>query len=350
MLQGSAGDNLLLAMVIALPVVLAAVAYVLFARLRVQRRGRRWLWLPVGNGIVVLLLLSLLLLAGEVYYRYVYDTTDSFALTRVTQRWNERYYHTNAAGVRDSLASYDLAKRAGVRRVTFVGDSFTAGHGVRDVEDRFANRIRAAQPTWEVHVMASRGLETGDELARLTQLTGRGYELGDVVLVYCLNDVADLLPRWRAILDRLYDEPSPGWLVQHSFALNTWYHRLRVRRDPDLADYYAFVRAGYEPPIWDKQRQRLVDMRELVASQGGRLSVVIFPFLHALGDDYAFADAHRALHEAFDDMGVPYLDLIDVYEDHPPGELVVNAYDAHPNERAHALAAEAIERFLLERR
>ena len=101
MLQGSAGDNLLLAMVIALPVVLAAVAYVLFARLRVQRRGRRWLWLPVGNGIVVLLLLSLLLLAGEVYYRYVYDTTDSFALTRVTQRWNERYYHTNAAGVRD---------------------------------------------------------------------------------------------------------------------------------------------------------------------------------------------------------------------------------------------------------
>ena len=100
MLQGSAGDNLLLAMVIALPVVLAAVAYVLFARLRVQRRGRRWLWLPVGNGIVVLLLLSLLLLAGEVYYRYVYDTTDSFALTRVTQACATRWRATTWRNVR----------------------------------------------------------------------------------------------------------------------------------------------------------------------------------------------------------------------------------------------------------
>jgi hypothetical protein len=45
-------------------------------------------------------------------------------------------------------------------------------------------------------------------------------------------------------------------------------------------------------------------------------------------------------------MGVPHLDLLPVYVDYADAELVVNRFDAHPNEFAHSLAAEAIGRFL----
>jgi hypothetical protein len=41
------------------------------------------------------------------------------------------------------------------------------------------------------------------------------------------------------------------------------------------------------------------------------------------------------------------LDLWPVLKPHLGEGLTVNRFDAHPNERAHALAAEAIERELL---
>jgi hypothetical protein len=38
--------------------------------------------------------------------------------------------------------------------------------------------------------------------------------------------------------------------------------------------------------------------------------------------------------------------LLSVYRNLPPARLMVNRYDQHPNEYAHALAADAIGKFL----
>ncbi|MFO0983406.1 MAG: hypothetical protein U1E76_17015 [Planctomycetota bacterium] len=43
------------------------------------------------------------LLAAECYYRFWYDTTDSFGLTRTTSRWFKRYYALNRMGFRDNV-------------------------------------------------------------------------------------------------------------------------------------------------------------------------------------------------------------------------------------------------------
>jgi len=45
-------------------------------------------------------------------------------------------------------------------------------------------------------------------------------------------------------------------------------------------------------------------------------------------------------------LGTPYLDLSEVLAPHASEALVVNGHDSHPNERAHALAADAIDGFL----
>jgi len=45
-------------------------------------------------------------------------------------------------------------------------------------------------------------------------------------------------------------------------------------------------------------------------------------------------------------LGVPHLDLADTLLRHPSRQVVVNRFDAHPNEYAHALAADAIEEFI----
>src|SRR6267154_928552 len=95
-----------------------------------RNRGTQVSWgrLVLGNLLGLLFLLSLLFVAGEAYYRFVYDTTDAMDYTNVSDRWVQRHWHVNSAGCRDNI-NYSPAIKSGARRVTFVGDSFTAGHG-----------------------------------------------------------------------------------------------------------------------------------------------------------------------------------------------------------------------------
>lgn len=338
-------ENLVLLSFAVTTLLLCAAVRIFFARGGPALKTHRKLSLVCGNLLVTLLLLSLIVLAGEIYFRYCYDTTDSFGLTKTTKRWYERHFRNNASGFRDS-EQYSPSIRPGLRRVSFIGDSFTAGHGIANVEDRFANRIRASRPQYEVHVLAQPGWDTGGQLELLDFIEESGYELDIVVLVYCLNDIADIIPEWREILDRVYDAPEPGFLVQHSFLLNTMNGRIRAAREPEVADYYGFVRAGYEGPLWNRQKERLLEIHDRVTAAGGRLLVVTFPFLHALGDDYGFLEVHHQLGEFWREQEVPHLDLLSTYAALPPEDLVVNAHDVHPNERAHALAADAMMEFL----
>ena len=90
-------------MFLLLPVA-SAVLLALFAR-RVKRLRAPvgWGGLVLGNGLVLLCGLSVLLLAGECYFRFVYDETDSLGYLRVCERWVQRHWHVNGAGCRDNI-------------------------------------------------------------------------------------------------------------------------------------------------------------------------------------------------------------------------------------------------------
>jgi hypothetical protein len=302
--------------------------------------------LIIGNLLVMTFLAALWFIFGESYYRFVYDSTDAFNQTKVSERWMRRYYVERYEGFRDKI-EYTRPIEPGKRRITFLGDSFLAGHGIKDIEDRFPNIIRRAHPEWEIHVRAKLGADTGAELAMMDQLIQRGYQLDRVVLVYNLNDVADIMPEWAETSGRIATaEFERGWLRRNSYFLDVLYHHYILLRDPDVRRYFEYVRDGYDGRTWESQRQRLARFRDLVQSHGGQLFVVIFPFLHAIGPDYAFHHAHDQLNQLWTDLNVPHLDLLPIYKSLPASKLVVNKYDAHPNEFANALAARAVDQFL----
>ncbi len=337
--------NIVLTIFILLPALFGVLAFRYFTAKPAQLAGRPRLDLIAGNSLVLLALLSLFLLAGEIYYRFVYDTTDAFGLARVTREWMVKHEHMNQFGFRDSV-EYQMDRQAGMRRITFLGDSFTAGHGVRNVEDRFANRIRAAHPEWEVQVLATNGFDTGSELSLLLQLASARYPFDVVVLVYCLNDISDITPEWQSISQKIYAQDRPPFLVDHSYFLNTYFYRLKSARDPEISRYYHFVIGAYDGPQWETQQARLRAMADIVRQGGGRFLVVTFPFLHGMGADYEYTSIHDRLDGFFDDIRVPHLDLLSVYSTHPTRELIVNSRDPHPNEGAHQMAAEAIASFI----
>jgi hypothetical protein len=339
-------DNLVFGLFCTVPLLsgtaLAFIAY----WLRHQRVRATWGLVVTGNGLACLFLVSVVFVAGEAYYRYFYDTTDANGYTRVCERWAQRYWHLNSFECRDDR-EYSYAIAPDQRRVTFAGDSFTTGHGIKRLEDRFANLIRRAHPEWEIHVLARNGLDTGGELLGLQQLLANGYKIDEFVLVYCLNDVADMMPEQSEALARIDGELAQrGWLRNNSYFADILYHRYKARQDPYLAQYFSFVRCGYQGQLWEQQKQRLKAFRDSVQSHGGHLSVVTFPFFQALGPNYEYQFVHDELNQAWRELEVPHLDLLPVYQGIPANRLVVNRFDPHPNEYANKLAAEAIDKFL----
>jgi hypothetical protein len=306
-----------------------------------------WPALLAGNLLIFLAGLVVVFGAFEGYYRFLYDTPDSFGLTLASRRWFERHYRMNGFGVRDDV-EYSLRRPPGGCLITFLGDSFTAGHGIRNVDDRFANRIRAIPgQRCEINVFAQNGFDTGAETVLMTRAVQNRYPVDVVVLVYCLNDIADIVPEWKGILDRIYrDDSGLGWLVKNSYFANALYYRLKARRDPDIADYYHFVLRAYGGPLWEAQQERLRSLRDLVQGAHGRFLVVTFPFLQSLGPGYEYREVHERLDRFWAGLAVPHLDLLPLYERQRSGPLTVSRFDAHPNERAHALAARAILDFL----
>jgi lysophospholipase L1-like esterase len=264
----------------------------------------------------------------------------------VTRRWFARYWVTNANGLRDNI-NYPSAIEPGKRRVSFVGDSFTAAHGVANVEDRFANRLRQEHSEWEVHVLAVPGYETGDELHLLAQLKSTHYQLDLVVLVYCLNDISDLIPSRNVALAQIDAETRHrNWLQRNSYLVDTLRHRLSVRRNPFMRGYFDLVQDAYRGPLWETQQRRLQAFRDQVRARGANLAMIILPFFHALGPRYEYEFVHHQLSEFCRQQGLPCLDLLPLYRGFPAAKLTVNPYDAHPNELAHQLAAPVIGSFV----
>jgi len=343
---GGIKEILAYAFILSLPVAGTTTLFLLYKRLRRNKQPTSIPGLVLGNALVLATLLALAWAIAETYFQFVYDTTDSLGYTRVSERWVQRHWRVNTAGVRDNIEYFPSLPPA-TRRLSFVGDSFTAGHGIKDVEDRFANRLRQAHPDWQVHVLANVGLDTGAETVLVNKLAAKGYAFDQVVLVYCLNDIGDIVSQQDEAFTRMFDGMKSGnWLTQNSYALNLFSQRYQAGRNPYLRNYFSFVREAYQGEIWEQQKTRLREFREAVESRGGKLAVVTFPFMDALGPAYPYRTIHEKLDRFWRESGVPHLDLLPVYANLSPRDLVVNPHDAHPNERANRLAAEAIDRFL----
>ncbi|HIE96258.1 MAG TPA: hypothetical protein EYQ63_04440, partial [Fuerstia sp.] len=76
-------ENLVLVIFSAMPLALLFAVRQFLRRNRRKPEARRVLRLIVGNTLIGLFMLSVTVFGGELYYRFFYDETDSFGLTKV---------------------------------------------------------------------------------------------------------------------------------------------------------------------------------------------------------------------------------------------------------------------------
>ena len=342
-------ENFVLGIFLLLPVAAIAVLFGFARWHRTRPSPGTYARLIAGNLLLFGCLLSFLPPAFEIYYRFYCNETDSLAVTKLSRRWVQRYFHNNSAGFPDSAEYVDVPGKS-PRRIVLLGDSFAAGYGIKNEKDRLAALLRAARPESMVHLLARPGADTRLHLQFLRHYFAKGHQANDVVLIYGLNDIQDLLAQRGGSFQSAITPPQVDWpwLRENSYFFDSLYHKALVARNSSLKmqNYSQFMFAGYEGEVWKKQQEQLSTLRELAESQGASFRVVTFPLVHAVGPNYEFRAIHEKLDQFWKSLKVPHMDLVRVFDGIPPAKLVVNRFDAHPNAFAHHLAARNIAEFL----
>lgn len=242
---------------------------------------------------------------------------------------------TNSFGMRDPERT--LAKPPGIKRVLFLGDSYTLGWGV-PFDATFSRLLEQKLPkdnaSAEVLNMGVGNYNSAMEVA-LFKLKGLALDPDLVVLMYYINDV----------------EKTPGlgsfsyWLQKHCYLLG--YMRTKVQQlalmgegSDWLGSYYRKLYAPGAPGL-QQNGQSLRELAALCRSRNIKLLLVNIPDLRRL-ENYPFTFATDYIRGIAAENRVPFLDLLPVFEKYPGKTLWVSAEDSHSNGLANGLASSAI--------
>jgi hypothetical protein len=279
------------------------------------------------------------LLALEWYFLCCVVASDGFGHTLSARKWAVQYWKpVNSFGYRD--VEHDLT-RLRDRKVLFVlGDSFVAGHGIKDHRDRMSEVLAAKLPKeWEIVNIAKCGWNTAQEFAALRH---HPVVPNAVVLSYCINDIEGAAQRvWKQPLVRLIEPPD--WrirpLVDYSHLANFCYWRLwRFRNSNEMATtYHRYLKAAYDDErVWSEHAQEIRRIVDYAKNNEIHLVVVVFPTLADIAWSQTFTD--KVVYLLRRD-GIPVVDLSATLSGRNPHELVVNNMDAHASVRLNAEVA-----------
>ena len=287
-----------------------------------------------------LLVIFLTFMALEFYFKVFFAQSDGFRYTLASQNWYNRYWQENSLGNRDIEWTPD--KLVGKTKVMVVGDSFVAGSGIANPEDRFANQLgRLLGDDYAVLVVASPGWDTVDEVEAILDYP---YRPDILVLSYYINDIEGTAYE-RGLQRPAIRQDPPAWLlplVQNSYALNFLYWRLTRFGPQTWADIYWndwLKQISNDPDVRWQHQQELLTIIQGAAAEQIPLFVVVFPNLTAIAESQFLT---QPVIDLFDQQGVPVLDVSQILADRDPAETTVNAIDSHPNEAINLEVAEQL--------
>jgi hypothetical protein len=318
---------------------------------------RRWREQPRRQRLVRAALSAWFFLAAatvpEVLFALFYNRTDAFNLTNTSQRWYAVHVQANEAGYRDDRPFAPLPPE-GRRRIVFAGDSFTFGHGVADTRDRFSDRIAArleqARPgEFAVSNCALPGMDLRrffDEI--LAEWTGSGTQVDVLVYTFVLNDIETYEERTGEFYQSIEQLKPNFFLFRDTYFYNWLYCRVGLFGRPQVRGYYSYLAESYQSEPWNRLAWKVERLASVCKQHNIHLRIAVFPFLHNLGPAYPFGEAHRRLMELFEKNGIRAIDLEPELRPFVDEGLIVNRFDPHPNERAHEIAAGAMEARLLD--
>ncbi|MCA9401843.1 MAG: SGNH/GDSL hydrolase family protein [Candidatus Omnitrophica bacterium] len=264
--------------------------------------------------------------------------------TLAAQRWFDYYWQLeNSFRYRDQ--EYTEDQLIGKELVFVLGDSFVAGHGIKNIKDRFSDQLAQKLPQkYAVLNLGFNGHDTRTEMYRLLTFPVKPNIL---IMQYFGNDidgVANHMSRPYEGFKPYFD--LPVWLkpiVKNSYFLDFIYWQFPHH---DTQSYMDFAQNAYQ----DKNilTAHLSDLEYLIQwtkDNNIKMVFVIFPYLSNPQDSrfYTGVIGHYVR-----SRNIPVIDVEPLLEGLTIPQRVINKNDLHPSPEVHRRVATAIYQRLLE--
>jgi lysophospholipase L1-like esterase len=280
-------------------------------------------WL--GNVATLLVPLVLLVVFLEMAFMFVEQSQEG-GMTLASHIWFERHWPPviPELNYRDTYSSDTLGKK----KVLLLGDSFTAGHGVKLADDRFGNVLgqKLGNQQYAVYNLGILGSDTGDEYKRLTQFPVKPNVL---VLQYFPNDVERVAGRHGlnpAGFEPYSDLPrAVQTLFRKSYLLNYLYWQFPHGNNFGSFDEYCRKAYG-TPAIINEHLNELGQIMNYARQHNAQFYVVLFPFLNNIAKSTEYT---KPVVDFFARNNVPVLNVGKLVSDLKPEDRIVGRNDAH---------------------
>jgi lysophospholipase L1-like esterase len=322
-----------------------------------RRRGAPAVRLALEHVVALGCALALVLLPLEFLLRLP-PVASQFGLPTERARQEASYDRLWESNVFHFRSRYErVARRPGIGRVIALGDSFTWGLLVPSSDSVWPAQLErvlndsGGRPV-EVINMAQRGWATANEAEFLRRL-GWQFDPDLVILQFYLNDAYESGPNFefregrRVLL--LPDAFARGYIQSSALAA-------LVTRGVNGLLFGVLFRESAElyakgAPGWRQMRAALREIGDSARARGTPVLFVLFPALLPgkwTPATYPAADVYRQVAHEAAASGLRVLNLAETFAAQRGDwkQWWATPYDSHPNARAHALAAEAIEGFI----
>lgn len=289
----------------------------------------------VKNISLSVYMLVMLLIITETVFMFI-PVSHSASNTLAGRNWFSFYWQSNSMGYRDDEVK---EKNNLKKKIFFVGDSFTAGHGLKKRSQRFSNIVgQKLNRQYEFYNIGVNGADSDDEFKNLITFPVKP---DVVVLQYFFNDIDNSskhLGKWQPF-PMVYSD-IPLWqrpLVRGSFLLNYIYWKFPHSGE---YDYLEQLRKAYADTA--VMKDHLISLKKITGfcrSNKIRLYVVVFPFLQNLevSDQLAIP-----VKQFFASENIDVLEVSKLVTDLPIKDRVVNVNDFHASPLVNERVAQAL--------
>lgn len=317
-------------------ILMLVVELVSFAGKLVKRTKSSELVKTVSVSLCVIFSFGLIL---EAIFMFI-PRTHAVGYTHATKLWNKLYWKPlNSFGLRDT----EFINEEGKPAYYFVGDSYTAGYGIKKVKDRFSDIMSSRLKDVNALNLGINAVDTSKEFLYLNDIVEKtGIIPKKIFLQYYGNDIDEAAGKNNVDFWGFQPYSSVPYyfvpLIEGSYLINYLYW---LFPQSDGRFYKDYLERAYTDPntITDhfSDLQKFVDYSN---SLNAELIIVLIPFVQDL--EWSNKVFVGKIKDFFSVQNVKVLDVGNLTKDLSLNKVVVNNNDAHISELVNMLIAEEL--------
>jgi hypothetical protein len=266
--------------------------------------------------------------------------------------WFDRYWKPF-----NSYDKRDIEPLKNVKtNIFFVGDSFAAGHGIKNIEDRFSDIVRAnlkkSNNDIQVVNLAQPSFDTKSEYESVLKFVeSSGVQPDMIVLQYYGNDIDHIASKQGFRGDGEGFSPYSDlnivtrWIVKGSYLFNYLYW---IFPGQEVNGYLDYLKNTYANDlIFLEHMKEFKVIQEYSKVRDIHLLVILFPLMQEIElSKQLYIDK---VGQYLNRQGIDFIDISDLIKDIPITDRIVNRNDAHPSLEVHRIVGEELTRYISRR-